>query len=59
MFHKPAAMQKEYLIGQTTGLPQVMGRHDDLGASLGDLFQEHFDHLGGGRVETGGGFIQQ
>jgi len=52
-------MQEKHLIGEPPRLSQVMGRHEDLGTALGDLFKQRFDRPGGGGIETGGGLIQQ
>ena len=52
-------VQKQDLICQTTGLPQVVCRHDNLCAAAMNMLEQRFYRLGCRRVKAGGWFIKE
>ena len=59
VFDEPALVQKQDLVGQTTGLPQVVRGHDNLCACVVNMLEQRFHGLGCCRVKAGGWFIKE
>ena len=59
MFDQPAMVQKQDLIGQTTGLSQVVRGHDDFCTAVMNMSEQRFHGLGCRWVKAGGWFIEE